>query len=136
MIDTMFPYWGPPSTVHASVSVDTVLKDCPPDLKESILRCMRWSKEDCDEWVLRNWKGDIDQLGEVESQEPAPAVLLHANKFLVEDNSEGTRCMVDQYRDQKNGWGFFPHRFIAAIWNISVHHFELFEEKSVCLDAS
>ncbi|EMD97895.1 hypothetical protein COCC4DRAFT_200698 [Bipolaris maydis ATCC 48331] len=131
LIDTMYPYWGPPETVHADVSIDLVLKNIPSDLKESMLRCMDWSKEDCDEWVLRNWKGDIDQLGEVESEEPAPAVLIHANKLIVEETSAGVRCMVDQYKDQKNGWNFFPHQFIAAIWETPVHHFGLFEETSV-----
>jgi hypothetical protein len=132
MIDTLYPYWGPPETVHAEFPVDFVLKNCPPDLKADVLRCMKWSKEDSDEWVRRNWKSDNNKLDNIEADEPPPAVLLHATKYVPIDKSrENAVVMVDYMRDAKVGWDLFPHQFIAAVWEIPTHHFGLFEKDTV-----
>ena len=82
MIDTLYPYWGPPETVHAEFPVDLVLGNCPPAMKREILRCTQGSKQDSLEWVDRNWK-DREDLQGIEAVEPPPAVLLYATKYMV-----------------------------------------------------
>ncbi|KAF2676479.1 hypothetical protein K458DRAFT_351727 [Lentithecium fluviatile CBS 122367] len=132
MIDTLYPYWGPPETVHAEFPVDFVLKNCPPELKADVLRCMKWSKEDSDEWVARNWKPDSDKLQGIEADKPPHAVLLLATKYVPKDKTGGNaRVMVDHMRDAKVGWDLFPHQFIAAVWEIPAHHFGLFEKDTI-----
>ncbi|KAF2875794.1 Alpha/Beta hydrolase protein [Massariosphaeria phaeospora] len=133
LVDTMYPYWGPPDTVHAEFPVDLVLKNCPPDIKENMIRCMQWSKQDSDEWVSRNWKTDDNSgLDGIEAMVPPDAVLLHAQKYVpVADPQTASRCMVDYLRDDKVGWNHFPHQFIAAVWEMPTHHFGLFEKTTV-----
>ena len=130
MLDTLYPYWGPPEIVHAELPVDVVFGSYPPDMQEEMVRCMQWTMQDCLEWVLRNWKEDKDHLGEIEAVEPPPTVFIHATKYIPVDNSErGLVAMLDYFRDAKNGWGFFPHEnFIIATWEIPTHHFGLFEK--------
>lgn len=134
MIDTLFPYWGPPETPHAELSVDLVFKNCPPDMKAEMLRCMQYTKEDSDAWVLRNWKGgnaDVELDG-IEEIAPVAAVLLLGKKFVpVAGLQTGGRVMVDYMRDARLGWDLFPHQFIAATWEIPAHHFGLFEKNMV-----
>ncbi|KAI1773171.1 hypothetical protein F4818DRAFT_443528 [Hypoxylon cercidicola] len=132
MIDTLYPYWGPPGTVHADVPVDLILGSCPPDMKEEISRCMQWANEDCPDWVSRNWK-DNDQLDGIEAEEPPPTVFIHATKYIPRTKSEtGAVTMFDHFRHAKNGWDLFPHQnFIVAFWEIPTHHFGLFEKGMV-----
>ncbi|KAK1146385.1 hypothetical protein N8T08_003172 [Aspergillus melleus] len=87
MIDTLYPYWGPPETPHAEFPVDLVLRNCPEDLRAEMIRCMQWSKEDSDEWVRRNWKDNADELDELEAEEPPPGVLILAKGFVPVDPS-------------------------------------------------
>lgn len=133
MIDTLYPYWGPPGTVHADFPRDLVLGSCPPDMKEEIVRCMQWTKEDCVDWVARNWRGNKDKLDDIEAEEPPPTVFVHATEYLPVTSSEtGAVAMFDQFRDAKNGWDFFPHsEFMVAVWDIPTHHFGLFEKRIV-----
>lgn len=133
MIDTLYPYWGPQRTVHADMPVDLLLGSCPPDMKEDILRCTQWAKEDCLDWVSRNWKETKDQLHGIEAEEPPPTVLIHATEYIPVTQSEtGAVAMMDYLRHAKNGWGFFPHQnFIVASWEIPTHHFGLFKESIV-----
>jgi hypothetical protein len=137
MLDTLFPYWGPPGTAHAQFPVDFVLKNCPAELKPHVLRCMQWSKEDSDAWAARNWKaedGDSGGLEGIEAEVPPPAVLLHATKFVpVGRGQEGRVVMVDYKRGEMGGWGLFPHKFIAAVWEVPAHHFGLFDGDVVSL---
>ena len=133
MIDTLYPYWGPPEVIHAEFPVDLVLKNCPPDMKAELLRCMQWSKEDSDAWVSRNWKTENTcNLDGIEANVPPPAVLLLANKYVPVANPQtSARVMVDYLRQAKVGWDLFPHQFIAAVWEIPAHHFGLFEKNTV-----
>ena len=132
MIDTIYPYWGPPSTIHAEFPLDLVLKNCPPDLKECMVRCMQWSKLDSDGWVERNSKEGERQLRGLEAETPPPAVLIHAKSYVpVENSKSGEKCMVDAFRDEKLGWDLFPHQFIAAVWDMQTHHFGLFDKDTV-----
>jgi hypothetical protein len=137
MVDTLYPYWGPPEVIHAEFPVEFVLKGCPPDLKAQMLLCMQWSKEDSDEWVSRNWKTeDNDELDGIEGIAPPPAVLLLANKYVpVADPHTNAKCMVDYLRHAKVGWDLFPHQFIAAVWEIPAHHFGLFDKNTVSCDS-
>ncbi|KAF2971835.1 hypothetical protein GQX73_g1751 [Xylaria multiplex] len=130
MIDTLYPYWGPPGTVHAELPVDLVLGSCPPDMKTEILRCTQWAKEDCLDWVTRNWKENRDQLDGIEADEPPPTVFIHATQYIPVTESETKAvAMLDQFRHANNGWHLFPHQdFIVARWEISTHHFGLFEK--------
>ena len=131
MIDTLFPYWGPAETVHAEFPVDLVLGNCPPDMKEEILRCTQWSKQDTLEWVDRNWKGK-EGLEGIEAEEPPPAVLLYATKYIpVENSRNGAVAMTDYLRHAKGGWDLFPHQFISATWELPAHHFGLFDKNVV-----
>jgi hypothetical protein len=133
MIDTLYPYWGPPDVIHAEFPVDIVLKNCPPDMKAGMIRCMQWSKEDSDAWVSRNWKTDNNvDLDGIEGIVPPPAVLLLATKYVPVANPQtNAKCMVDYLRHAKVGWNLFPHQFIAAVWEIPAHHFGLFEKETV-----
>ncbi|MCJ1351236.1 MAG: hypothetical protein MMC33_001219 [Icmadophila ericetorum] len=132
MIDTLYPYWGPPGTVYAEFPVDLVLGNCPPDMKEEILRCTQWSKLDSLEWVDKNWKEDKDKLEGIEAEEPPPAVLLYATKYIpVENSQNGAVAMTDYLRHAKGGWDLFPHQFISAIWELPAHHFGLFDKNMV-----
>ena len=132
MIDTLYPYWGPPETVHAKFLVDLVLKNCPPQMREQLLRCSRWSKHDSLEWVSKNWQENKDQLEGIEAQEPPPAVLLHAaNCIPVEKSQNGAVAMTEYLRHAKGGWDLFPHQFISAIWELPAHHFGLFDKNIV-----
>lgn len=102
-------------------------------MKAEMLRCMQWTKEDSDDWVVRNWKpentGDLDGI---EGIVPPPAVLLLANKYVPVANPQAdTKCMVDYLRHAKSGWDLFPHQFIAAVWEIPAHHFGLFGKNTV-----
>ena len=130
MIDTVYPYWGPPDVRHAEFPADIVLKHCPPDMRAAMTRCMKWSKEDSDAWVSRNWKtGGLDGI---EGTAPSPAVLLLANKYVPVANPQtNSKCMVDYLRHANAGWDLFPHKFIAAVWEIPAHHFGLFEKDTV-----
>ncbi|KAK0508709.1 hypothetical protein JMJ35_008985 [Cladonia borealis] len=131
MIDTLYPYWGPPKTVHAEFPVDLVLGNCPPDMKEEILRCTQWSKQDSLEWVDRNWK-DKGEIEGIEAEEPPPAVLLYATKYIpVEKSRNGAVAMTDYLRHAKGGWDLFPHQFISATWELPAHHFGLFDKTIV-----
>ena len=110
MIDTLYPYWGPPETVHADFPVDLVFESCPPDMKEEMVRCMRWTKEDCLDWVSRNWIENKDQLDGIEAEEPPPTVFIHATRYIPVTNSEtGAVTIFNHFRKAKNGWDFFPH---------------------------
>ncbi|KAF2730698.1 hypothetical protein EJ04DRAFT_444523 [Polyplosphaeria fusca] len=130
MVDTLYPYWGPPETVHADLSADVVLGACPPDMREEMVRCMKWTKEDCHDWTLRNWKENKDQLDGIEAEEPPPTVFIHATEYIpLGDLETGAVAMFDQFRKAKNGWDFFPHQnFMVAVWEIPTHHFGLFEK--------
>ena len=129
MIDTLYPYWGPPETVHAEFPVDLVLGNCPSDMKEQILRCTQWSKQDSLEWVGRNWKENNDVLEGIEAEKPPPAVLLYATKYIPVDSSRnGAVAMTDYLRHAKGGWDLFPHQFISAVWGLPAHHFGLFDK--------
>ena len=131
MIDTLYPYWGPPKTVHAEFPVDLVLGNCPPDMKEEILRCTQWSKQDSLEWVDRNWKDKGEREG-IEAEEPPPAVLLYANKYIpVKNSRNGAVAMTDYLRHARGGWDLFPHQFISASWELPAHHFGLFDKNIV-----
>jgi hypothetical protein len=130
MIDTVYPYWGPPDVIHAEFPADIVLKNCPPDMRAEMIRCMKWSKEDSDAWVSKNWK--TEDLDGVEGTVPSPAVLLLANKYVpVASPKTNSKCMVDYLRHARAGWDLFPHQFIAAVWEIPAHHFGLFEKDMV-----
>lgn len=133
MIDTLYPYWGPPDTVHAEFPVEMVLGPCPPDMRQEILRCTQWSMVDSLEWVSKNWKSNKDQLQGVEAQEPPPAVLLYATEYIPVNKSEqGARAMTDYLRHDRGGWNMFPHHdFIVAVWDLAAHHFALFEKHMV-----
>lgn len=133
MIDTLFPYWGPPGTVHAALSVDFVLGSCPPDMKSEMLRCMQWTKEDCTDWASRNWKGNGSQLSGIEAKEPPPTVFIHATEYIPLQNLDANSVAIfDQFRNARNGWDFFPHEsFIVATWQIPTHHFGLFDRENV-----
>jgi hypothetical protein len=132
MIDTLFPYWGPPGTVHADMPVDLVLGPCPPDMREQMMRCMEWTKEDCTDWMARNLKEDKDKLDGIEADEPPPAVFIHATEYIPIAASETGVAMFDQFRRAKNGWEFFPHQnFMVAVWEIPTHHLGLFDKDMV-----
>lgn len=133
MIDTLYPYWGPAGTVHADLPLDVVLGPCPPDMKEDIIRCMKWTKEDSEHWATRNWKENKDQLDGIEAEEPPPTVFIHATEYIPVPNSEtGAVAMFDQFLKARNGWDFFPHQdFMVAVWEIPTHHFGLFEKGTV-----
>ena len=141
MIDTLYPYWGPPSTVHAEIPVELVLQGCPREMREEILRCTLWSKEDSAEWVRRNWKDTGEkkegegEKGGIEAEVPPPAVLLQATNYVpVKGGNEGEGgkvAMVDYLRHDKGGWELFPHRFLAAVWGLQGHHFGLFDRDTV-----
>ena len=125
MIDTVYPYRGSRETVHAEFPVDLVLGNCPPDMKEEILRCTQWSKQDSLEWVDRNWK-DKKGLEGIEAEEPPPAVLLYAQKYIPVENSRNVAvAMTDYVRHAKGGWDHFPHHYISATWELLAHHFGL-----------
>ena len=129
MVDTLYPYWGPPETVHAEFPVDLVLGPCPPDMKEEILRNTQWSKIDSLEWVDKNWKENKDSLEGIEAEEPPPAVLLYATKYIpVDKRQDGAVAMTDYLRHARGGWDLFPHKFISATWEIPTHHFGLFDK--------
>jgi hypothetical protein len=98
-----------------------------------MLRCMKWSKEDSDAWVISNWKTDDGaELQGVASIVPPPAVLLLASKYVpVENRNSDAKVMVDYLRHAKVGWDLFPHQFIAAVWELPNHHFGLFEKSTV-----
>jgi hypothetical protein len=133
MIDTLYPYWGPPEVIHAEFPIDVVLRNCPADMRAEMLRCMKWSKEDSDAWVISNWKTDDGaELQGVASIVPPPAVLLLASKYVpVENRNSDAKVMVDYLRHAKVGWDLFPHQFIAAVWELPNHHFGLFEKSTV-----
>ncbi|KAM7210838.1 Alpha/Beta hydrolase fold [Rhypophila decipiens] len=138
MIDTLYPYWGPPETVHAEIPVEMVLGPVAPDMREQILRIMEWTKADSLEWVVRNWKANKDALEGVEAQEPPPTVLLHATEYIpvVAGGAKPGDCaMTDYLRHERGGWNLFPHDdFIVAVWDLPAHHFALFEKETVRLD--
>ncbi|KOS22577.1 Polyketide synthase PksR [Escovopsis weberi] len=132
MIDTLYPYWGPAGTVHADLPVDLLLGPCPPEMREQILRCTRWTMADSLEWVERNWAARRDALEGIEAMEPAPAVHLFATQYIpVTKGPEGAVAMTDYMRHDKGGWGMFPHEFIVATWELNTHHFGLFEKDMV-----
>jgi hypothetical protein len=133
MIDTLYPYWGPPETVHAELPVELVLGACPPDMQQEMVRCMQWTKEDCDCWVSRNWKENKDNMDGIEAEGPPPTVFIHATKYIPVTNSDtGAVAIFDHFRMAKNGWDFFPHEnFMVAIWDIPTHHFGFFEKEFV-----
>jgi hypothetical protein len=132
MVDTLYPWWGPPETIHAEFPAELVLGNCPPDMKEEIMRCLMWSKQDSLEWVDRNWKKNKDMLQGIEAEPPPPAVLLHASKYIpVENSHNGAVAIMDYLRDEKGGWDLFPYDFISVIWEIPTHHFGLFEKNIV-----
>ncbi|KAM7190947.1 Alpha/Beta hydrolase fold [Rhypophila sp. PSN 637] len=135
MIDTLYPYWGPPETVHAEIPVEMVLGPVAPDIREQILRIMEWTKADSLEWVVRNWKANKDALEGVEAQEPPPTVLLHATEYIpvVAGGAKPGDCaMTDYLRHERGGWNLFPHDdFIVAVWDLPAHHFALFEKETI-----
>ncbi|KAK5997936.1 putative thioesterase TR09-like protein [Cladobotryum mycophilum] len=132
MIDTLYPYWGPPGTVHADFPVNLLLGPCPPEMKEEILRCTQWTMEDSLEWVDRNWKANKDQLEGIEAMEPPPAVHLFATKYIpVTKAQNGAVAMTDYLRHERGGWNMFPHDFIVATWELPAHHFGLFEKDMI-----
>lgn len=135
MVDTLYPYWGPPNTLHAEFPAELVLGHCPPDMRQEILRCMQWSMMDSPEWVSKNWRaeGSNDQLQGIEAEEPPPAVLLYATKYIpVKGSDQGARAMTDYMRHARGGWNLFPHpNFIVAVWDLPTHHFALFEKHVV-----
>ncbi|KEY68601.1 hypothetical protein S7711_05783 [Stachybotrys chartarum IBT 7711] len=128
MIDTLYPYWGPPENRHAEFPVDLVLGPCPQDMREEILRCTQWSKEDCEDWVARNWKAGSDDLGDIEATQPPPTIRLHAAQYIpVGKNENGAVAILDSFRHARGGWDFFPHEFIETTWDVPAHHFGLFD---------
>ena len=132
MIDTLFPHWDEAVAPHGEFSVDLVLAGCPSDAREDLLRCTQWSKQDSLEWRKRNTKQSSDEVDEVDAEEPPPAVLLYATKYIpIKDGQGGAVAMVDSMRDRRGGWDLFPHQFISAIWELPAHHFGMFERSVV-----
>ena len=84
--------------------------------------------------MLRNWIENKDQLDGIEAKEPPPIVFIHAIRYIPVTNLEtGAVTIFNHFRKAKNGWDFFPHQnFIVAVFEISTHHFGVFEKGSVC----
>ncbi|KAK4213196.1 Alpha/Beta hydrolase protein [Rhypophila decipiens] len=92
MIDTLYPYWGPPDTVHAEMPVDILVgssaggdSDTEAEARNKILRMMDWMNKDSLAWGLQNSKSNLllrpDKADE-DQQQPPPAVLLYATKYI------------------------------------------------------
>lgn len=139
MVDTPFPYFGPPESRYAALSVDMVLAGCPKEMREYVLRCTLWSTQDSAEWAARNSKQTDITQGQIEAEEPPPAVLIWGKEHVrvVEiGSSGGDVAMCDVLRRCKGGWDErFPHPFISAVWEIGAHHFAFFDAAKVNLMA-
>ncbi|KAM7211383.1 Alpha/Beta hydrolase protein [Rhypophila decipiens] len=143
MIDTLYPYWGPPDTVHAEMPVDILVgsagggSDTEAEARSKILRMMDWMNKDSLAWGLQNSRSslylrpDKAEKDQVEDQEqPPPAVLLYATKYIP------IAVMTDFLRhDRTLGWDSMfaggkgaGHGFIVANWQVDGHHFELFQK--------
>jgi thioesterase domain-containing protein len=134
MIDTLFPYWGPPGTVHAELPVELLLGEFSSEqLKDDFTACSEWSRTDSLEWASRNSTDKAKALEGVEAEDPPPSVLLFASRYVPVTNQQNEAVVFTDYlRHAKSGWEMFPHNFIIATWDLPAHHFGLFEPGVVC----